>query len=124
MAARKNELSSYKIFDAGDASGDLDNFANPTNVTWLDNAGITVQWTGTPVGVIEVYVSNDKAGPFPNHPVQNWQLLDFGTSIVVDNTNSSIVINMNQLPFVWLALKYVRGSGSGTLSAQMTVKEV
>jgi hypothetical protein len=124
MAGRKNELSSYPIFSAQSAATNFDNFSKPTNVTWLDNAGITVQWTGSPVGTLEVYVSNDNAGPFPNYPVANWQKLDFGAPIVIDGTNTNLLINMNQLPFNWLAMKYVSTSGTGTLSAQLTSKEV
>lgn len=122
MAARKNELSSYTQLSEVDASTDHDNFSNPTGINWLDNAGIIVKWTGTPIGVFHVWVSNDKKDP--DGIVPSWTELDFGTSVVVDNTNSSIAINMNQLPFTWLAVSYEATSGTGTLTSVLTIKEV
>lgn len=124
MGGRKNELSSYEIFKAADASLSLDNKLNPTNVTWLDNAGISVQWTGNPVGEMKVWVSNDAANPKEGRHVQNWTELDFGTPVIIDGTNQNLIINMNQLPFVWLAVGFEQTSGAGTLSAQLTSKEV
>jgi hypothetical protein len=122
MAGRKNELSYYPQLNQVDASTSHDNFDNPTGINWLDNAGIVVKWTGTPVGVFHVWVSNDKKNP--DGTISTWTELDFGTSILVDNTNTSIAINMNQLPFSWIAVSYEATSGSGTLTSILSIKEV
>lgn len=123
MSGRKNVLSSYEIF-TDETAANFDNKLNPTEVSFLDNAGITIEWTGTPVGLISVFVSNDEASPKQDRPVVNWIELDFGSPVVIDGTNTNLLINMNQLPFRWLALGYVHTSGTGTLSAQLTAKMV
>lgn len=122
--SRKDIIKSYSIFTEQDASTSFDNKSAPSSVSSLDNAGITVQWTGTPEGEFKVYVSNDKADYQANKPVVNWHELDFGAPIVVSGADTNHVINMNQLPFSWIAFGYVSSSGSGTLSAQMTAKMV
>ena len=120
---RKNVLISYEIFENQDASASFDNKSNPTNVSFLDNAGITLQWTGATInGVFKVFVSNDNVTL--GDKVTNWSELDFGSSILINNSQSSHVINMNQLPFTWIAFGYERTGGTGALSCQMTVKMV
>lgn len=121
--SRKNVLRSYSMATDLPAA-DFDTKSNPTEVSFLDNGGITVEWTGTPVGLISVFVSNDDANPKQGKPVVNWVELDFGSPVVVDATNSNLLINMNQLPFAWLAIGYDHTSGTGTLSAQLTAKMV
>lgn len=120
---RKNSHR-YTIFQAQSASASFDNKNAATDVQFLDNMGIQVTWTGTPVGVLKVLVSNDVANPTDGIPVVNWSELDFGTAIQIDNTNSDLLININQLPFKWIALEYVRTSGTGTITAQFTSKMV
>ena len=83
-----------------------------------------VEWTGTPEGLLSVFVSNDVAFPKEDRPVVNWTALDFGSPVVIDATNTSCIINMNQLPFRWLAIGYEHTSGTGTISAQLTAKMV
>ena len=121
---RKDIVKAYQIFTGEDASVSFDNKSNPTDVSSLDNAGLTLQWTGTPVGEFKVFVSNDSADYQAGRPVVNWTELDFGAPIVIDGTETNHLINMNQLPFNWLAVGYESGSGTGALSVQMTAKMV
>jgi len=120
---RKNVLQSYKIF-TDEPAANFDNKANPTDVSFLDNCGITVEWTGTPEGLMSIFVSNDDADPKGDRPVVNWITLDFGSPVIVDGTNSNLLINMNMLPFRWLAIGYAHTTGTGTISAQLTAKMV
>lgn len=120
---RKNSHR-YTIFQNQSASASFDNKNAATDVQFLDNMGIQVTWTGSPVGVLKVLVSNDVANPTDGIPVVNWSELDFGTAIAIDNTNSDLIININQLPFKWIALEYVRTSGTGAITAQFTSKMV
>ena len=124
MGGRKNTLISYKIIPDNTVAASMDTKAAPTNVMWLDNAGITFQWSPAVNGTLQVLVSNDNVIGDAVHPVVNWTVLDFGVSIIVDNTNTNLLINMNQLPFRWLAIAYTHGSGVGTISAQLSSKEV
>ena len=120
---RKNTLR-YTIFENKSAASSFDNKSAATDVQYLDNMGIQVTWTGSPVGILKVLVSNDVANPTDGIPVVNWSELDFGTTIAIDGSNTDLIINMNQLPFKWIALEYVRTSGTGSITAQFTSKMV
>lgn len=119
--SRKN-VYNYVIIDNQDGSTSFDTFLKPTNVNYLDNSGIQVLWSGTLLGQLKIYASNDQVQG-TNLPT-NWSELDFGSSIVIDNTNSDIIINMNQLPFSWIALEYISTSGTGSITAKLTTKMV
>jgi hypothetical protein len=122
--SRKN-THRYTAFKNQDASSNFDNKNNPTDVQFLDNIGIQIVWTGaTLLGQIKILTSNDDAAPSKGIAVQNWSELDFGNSIVIDNTNSDIIVNINQVPFKWLALQWVRTSGTGSITVQFTSKMV
>jgi hypothetical protein len=119
--SRKN-VYNYVILNGVDASISFDTFSSPTTINFLDNAGIQIFWTGNPVGEFKVFVSNDKLQG--NELPTNWSELDFGTSILIDSSNSDILINMNQLPFSYLAVSYEAASGSGVITANLTTKMV
>lgn len=122
--ARKDTLKSYVLLNAQSTASDFNTFTNPTNVDYLDNVGIQVIWTGTTVGVLEVYGFNDAANAQQGSYPSNWSKFEFGATINVDTTNSDLLIHMNQLPYSWIALKYVATSGTGTMTAKLTVKMV
>lgn len=121
---RKNSHR-YTIFQNKDASASFDNKNAATDVQFLDNLGIQVNWTGTPVGILKVLVSNDVASPTDGIPVVNWSELDLDGGVpAIDNTNSDLIINLHQLPFKWLAVEYVKTSGTGAITIQLTSKMV
>jgi len=122
--ARKDTLKSYVLLNAQSTASSFDTYSNPTNVDYLDNVGIQVVWTGTTVGVLEVYGSNDAANAQQGKYPTNWSKFEFGAVINVDTTNSDLLIHMNQLPYSWIALKYTATSGTGTMTAKLTVKMV
>lgn len=124
--ARKNTLAHYPILDGVSLGASFDTFSSPTNIDFLDNAGLQLSWDtgGTPLGVIEVFVSNDPGNTNPQSevPIINWTQLDFGNTIAISSAETSHIINMNQLSFSWLAVRYVRASGTGTINGLLTVK--
>lgn len=122
--ARKNTLKSYVLLNAQSTASSFDTYSNPTNIDYLDNVGIQVVWTGTTVGVLEVYGSNDDANAQQGKYPTNWSKFEFGATINVDTTNSDLLIHMNQVPYSWIALKYTATSGTGTMTATITCKEV
>lgn len=112
----KNLLNGAIIFNGQDASVSFDSKSNPINTSLFDATGIQVSWTGNPVGILKVFVSNDQTKP------SKWSLLDFGAPIPVDATNSDLIIEINSR-FSWIALDYTATSGTGTLTAKLTAKE-
>lgn len=122
--ARKDTLKSYVLLNAQSTASNFDTYTNPTNIDYLDNVGIQVVWTGTSVGTLEVYGSNDTANVQQGTYPTNWSKFEFGAVINVDTTNSDLLIHMNQVPYSWIALKYIATSGTGTITAKLTVKMV
>jgi len=122
--ARKDTLKSYVLLNEQSTASSFDTYSNPTNIDYLDNVGIQVVWTGTTVGVLEVYGSNDAANAQQGKYPTNWSKFEFGATINVDTTNSDLLIHMNQVPYSWIALKYTATSGTGTMTAKLTVKMV
>ena len=112
--ARKNTVPSFRMIDQGDLSGDIT--SNITNVENLDKCSIAVSWSGTsPVGTIIVESRNGTK--------ESWNAVEFPTITVSGNTgNHSIVFR--EMSFTDLRLRYVATSGTGTLDAVYTSKQV
>lgn len=113
--ARKNIVPSYKMVDAGDASSNIT--SEIVNVQNMDKASVHVEWTGvSPVGVITVEARNGEKNP--------WYTLSFGSAINVSGNSGDHQIVFNELPFTDIRLQYVATSGTGTLDATVTLKQV
>ncbi len=113
MSGRKNFAPAFKVVSDGDMSGQV--IGTESTINWLDNAGYQVKWDGDPVG--EFYVDatiND----------EDWEALDFGSAIVAAGVPGSFLINMNQLPYLKIRLRYEATSGDGALNAWVAAKMV
>lgn len=120
----KQALQFFDMF--GTAGADLSVASTTsliTNVQFQDNIGIQITWTGTsPVGAITIDCSNDygRNGVL----VPTWISLDFGSAIVITGNSGTHTININQIPFSNIRATYTKGSGVGTLHAQLSAKSV
>lgn len=86
------------------------------DVSKMDNIGLEMNWTGTPVGVISVLVSNSGANFYP---------LTFSPGIVQPaGTATGIPINITQLQFKYIMVKYVNASGTGVLTGYAQMKDL
>jgi hypothetical protein len=114
--ARKNVLKPYKMIDGGDLSSNIT--SSTTSVINLDKASISISWSGSsPVGTIEVEARNGEADP--------WTALDFGGSTISISGNSgSHRILLNETPFTDVRVSYTATSGTGTIDAIITAKQV
>lgn len=120
--SRKNNLK-YTIVDAVDGSVNFDTFNTPTNIDYLDNAGLLVSYTGNLVGTLAVFVSNDKAEENTTRLPVEWVELDFGVAVDgIDGTGTALQFNLNQLPYSWLAVSYTATSGTGDMTIKLTSK--
>jgi hypothetical protein len=128
MSNKKDVIRSYHLVSQGDLAVGFDTFQKPSSIQFLDNASMVLKWTtaGTPDGEFEVYVSNDDANLLAQQYPQNWSKLDFGLPVVINSLVDNHAINMNQLPFTWLAVKYVPGvtPGTGLMDVYLSVKAV
>lgn len=127
--SRKN-VSNFFIFSEDgspvDGTTNPSTISNPTQITYQDNAGIQISWTGTLQGVFSVYVTNDKFGINAPPTVIRWTPLDFGSPVNMDTTNKAtgIIINLTQLPFTGMYFSYANTSGTGNIVAKFTIKSV
>lgn len=74
----------------------------------MDNIGLEVTWTGTPTGTFTVNVSNSGI---------SFYALTFSPALAQPaGSASGYAIDLNQIPFKYIMLKYINASGSGVLS--------
>lgn len=90
-----------------------------TSIQWMDNIGVQLVWTGSPVGNFFVDVSADYDAN-TNNP-GNWTPIALSPAPTTA-AGSPIYIDMNQLSAPFIRVRYVSTSGSGTLTATITGK--
>ena len=131
--SRKNNLRQFKTIDAGDMSANIT--SSITNIQFLDNIGIQLNFSGSPVGDFQIEVSADYAQDL-NGAVSNpgnWTpvLLGYMLSgsytmddVIPSSVGSPVYIDLNQLSAPWIRIVYTATSGSGSLDAIITAKMV
>lgn len=135
MSGRKNVLPTYPIIIAGDMSlGSLTSIV--TEISYLDNVGIQLQWTGSPVGSFEVQVSADyeqndvgrgviNPGQWVSLAVTYFAAGQLTTSTTIPTSaGSPIYIDLTQLSAPYIRVVYTSASGSGILSGFITSKMI
>lgn len=134
--AHKNILPAFETIVAGDMS-QASITSSVTNIQYLDDVGVQLNWTGSPVGSFAIQVSADHAQDInspPNVTVPgNWVPLTFtywnGSTFVTATTlpttaGSPIYIDLALLSAPWIRIVYTKVSGSGSLNAFITAKEI
>lgn len=111
--ARKNVIYGYQAFNAVDISSSQT--SAEIEVGQEDYGSIYVFWTGSsPVGALTVQAKNGTNGTYRS--------LDFGSAISISGASGAHDLILNELPFTHLKLVYTRSSGSGSLTANVTLK--
>mgnify|MGYP000687011665 CR=1 FL=1 len=120
--ARKNVIVSHKMLDEVVLTGNQT--SDPTNVTNLDRASISVDWSGSDaVGTIEVQSRKQKKDS-PNADA-DWRDLDFGSTINITGASGNHEIIFDALDFTDLRIKFTYTSGTaGNITAVLTAKQV
>lgn len=108
---RKNNLATYTSLAAGDMSGNL--ISASTDIRWLDNIVMYLNFTGTPTGTFSVEVSPDQT---------NWYALALVPSPVATGVAGNHRIELNQLSDPYIRASYTATSGSGTLTVVIAGK--
>ena len=119
MGQAKNFLNSYSILNNVLMTGNQTSGA--VQVPYLDNIGLQAVWTGTtPVGALVVECTEDDT---TNTLITStWTALDFGSAISVSGNSGNHIINMNQLPYKAVRVRYVFTSGTGNITVKITAK--
>lgn len=112
----KKVLEAYPIIVDGVMTGTNVLESEPTNIKNTDNFGIRISWTGTAIGVVSVMCSVDGV---------SYDALTFSPSLTQPaGASGSYLINLNQLPFLWVKVRYVNTSSTGTFNAVICGKDI
>lgn len=124
--SRKSNLKRFKTIVNGNMAGSL--ISTVTNIEFLDNIGVQLNFSGSPVGNFQVQVSIDYDQDI------NGNVINAGSWVPVQLSNSStnapsslgspIYIDLNQLSAPWIRIAYNFTSGTGILSAFICAKMV
>jgi len=80
-----------------------------------DNVGLDLRWTGTTAGTIAVQVSNDNS---------TFTALTLSAVPTPAGSADNYLVNINQAPFQYMRIVFTRTSGTGTLTAIVSMKGV
>lgn len=128
MSGRKSNLKKFPTVVNGDMSA---NVTSPvTAIEFMDNIGIQINFSGSPVGNFQVQVSMDYNQDVNGNVIDagNWIAVPFPAPVSSINlptsVGSPIYIDLNQLSAPWIRLTYTATSGSGTLNSFICGKMV
>lgn len=122
--SRKSNLVIYQTAASVSMSANIT--SSVTNINYLDNVGIQLVFTGTPVGNFNAQVSVDYSER-PDHSVinpGNWTDITFSSQPAAAAASNVIFLDMNQLSAPWIRYTYTFSSGSGILSSFIVCKMV
>ena len=125
MSSRKNVILPKLILSAGDMSASITSSA--TNINFLDNASIQLNFTGAPVGTFAVQGSLDYSPGINNDPLANagnWVDLPLSVTPTASGSPDVILMDLSMLPFPWIRVVYTRTSGTGSLNYYIVAKEI
>lgn len=115
--ALKNIIKPFHLMTDGNMSGNLT--SDLVDVSYTDNIGFQLNFTGTPTGDFSVEGSID----YDDHlQTGNWSELTFSTTPQALGAADTHLLNLNQVPYKKLRVKYTRTSGSGTLNIYVMSK--
>jgi len=122
---RKNLIPKIKLISQGDMSSDITSPA--TDIRYVDNISIQLNFTGSPVGTFSIQGSLDYSPGLSDDPVANpgtWVDLTLSATPTASGAADQILIDMNQVPFPYIRVKYDATSGTGALDYLLLAKEV
>lgn len=120
-------LPPFQIVTAGDMSGNIT--STVTDVRNFDNVAVELVFTGTPTGTFSVEGSLDygyQAGGNFNPAVNagTWTALSLSPTPAASGGAGSVLLDLNQISFAFIRVKYAFTSGTGTLNAYIAAKAV
>lgn len=97
-----------------------------TNIQYLDNIGIQLNFTGTPVGTFHVQVSADYDQTAEGEVVSagNWINMTLSPPPIASGSPDQIYIDILPTSAPWIRVVYTRTSGTGTLNGFITAKMI
>ena len=118
---KKSPLLPFRVVNDNDLSASFT--TNPTDARYQDNImyQIVIASGGNAVGVLDVEVSSDYDPKQIN--AGNWTDLGSAYQATIDGVGTGLIM-LNQFEAVWMRLKYTRTSGTSTMNAYVSGKQV
>lgn len=113
MSGRKNVLTPIHSIVNGDMTTTLTSLI--TNIQYLDNVCVQLNFTGTPTGNFYVQTSLDGL---------NWINLNLSPTPLASGSADQILLDLGNLSFPQIRVQYVPTSGSGTLNMYLGAKSL
>lgn len=107
----KNVLLPFKLADATSLGASF--VSASTSIRYLDNVAIQMNASGTPVGDLTVEGTVDGT---------NW--IAFSTASSLTGSSSNFLLDLNQLSFDKVRVRYTRTSGTGSVDIWVMAKRI
>lgn len=124
MGSTKNILRRWQALDGEDMSTSI---TSPvTNVQFLDNISIQLNFTGTPTGTFDLQMSDDYVQDSQGVVIDagNWISIPGSSTASASGSADQIFMDINQVSSPWVRVVYTRASGTGSLDMFVTGKEI
>lgn len=121
----KNILTPFQNIVSGDMS-QASITSSVTTIQYLDNIGVQLNFSGSPVGTFAIQVSADYKQDANGNVMNagNWIPVTLSPAPVASGSPGQIYLDLNQLSSPYLRVVYTKTSGTGTLQGYVTGKEV
>jgi hypothetical protein len=111
--ALKNVLTPYRLVNAESMGADVT--SSSFDITYTDNIGIQLIFTGTPTGNFYVQGTIDES---------NWSNLSFDATPTAAGAGDTHLLNISLAPYKKLRVFYDRTSGTGSLTVYVMAKSI
>lgn len=101
---------------SGTMSGTNTIYTNIIDATLMDNDGLEITWSGTPVGTIQVMCSISGSV---------FYALTFNPALTQPSgAPGGYLVDLNQVPFRYIMIQYTNTSGSGSITTYFSAKDL
>lgn len=125
MSGRKNVLTPHRFITDGVMTGVAAITSEVIVISFMDNVGIQLIWTGTAVGTFAVQVSNNYHKTEPGGAVSNsgtWTTIPLDPAIAAAGSADNAFIDLNQMGACAVRVVYTNSSGTGVLNGYVSAK--
>ncbi len=113
----------FKIIDNGVMTGTTAVVSTLLNLEYYDNVGLETEWTGAAVGTFSVEASNQyDPATAPNVTFKAVTLASAPANPA--GSASGWLLDLNQIPFKWVRLRYTNASSTGVLNVWAFRKKI